>query len=117
MKNIKEAFVLKSIYFTVAGTNHYYGKDFFEKGMRVRLIKEPDNAMDREAVQVMLDGLGKVGYVANSPYTVLGESFSAGRLYDRIGDEATGTVLYILPQGVLCVLDGNDAGECDGGAQ
>lgn len=37
--------------------------------------------------------------------TVVGESYSAGRLYDKIGDEATGTVLYVLPKGVLCVLD------------
>jgi hypothetical protein len=46
-----------------------------------------------------------IGYVANSPYTVLGESMSAGRLYDKIGDEAAGKVLYVLPRGVLCVLD------------
>ena len=31
-----------------------------------------------------MDGLGLIGYVANSPYTVLGESMSAGRLYDKI---------------------------------
>ncbi|MGZ1185693.1 hypothetical protein ACXO3P_00375 [Lactobacillus delbrueckii subsp. bulgaricus] len=37
--------------------------------------------------------LGKIGYVANSPYTVLGESRSAGRLYDLIDDGATGRVL------------------------
>lgn len=27
-------------------------------------------------------------YVANSSYTVIGESMSAGRLYDKIGDTA-----------------------------
>ena len=51
-----------------------------------------------------MDGLGLVGYVANSPYTVQGESMSAGRLYDRIGDKAVGVVKYVLPQGVLCEL-------------
>lgn len=30
---------------------------------------------------------------------------SAGRMYDKIGDTAEGTVLYVLPRGVLCVLD------------
>ena len=35
----------------------------------------------------------------------IGESMSAGRLYDKIEDMAIGTVLYVLPQGVLCVLD------------
>ena len=52
----------------------------------------------------------QIGYVANSPYTVVGESYSAGRLYDKIGDEATGTVLYVLPKGVLCVLDLSEDG-------
>ncbi len=95
---------MEKIYFTIAGTNHYHGADFFKAGMRVRLKKEPDNAYDREAIRVEVEGLGLVGYVANSPYTVLGESFSAGRLYDRIGDTAEGRVLYALPKGVLCCL-------------
>lgn len=48
-------------------------------------------------------GITLIGYVAKSPYTVIGESFSAGRLYDRIGDTARGTVLYVLPKrGTLC---------------
>ncbi len=93
------------IYFTIAGTKHHYGQDFIEKDMKVRLEKEPDNEYDREAIKVMMDGLGHVGYVANSPYTVLGESYSAGRLYDKIGDTAEGTILYVLDKGVLCWLE------------
>ena len=93
------------IYFTIAGTKHHFGQDFMEKDMKVRLEKEPDNEYDREAIKVMLDGLGHVGYVANSPYTVVGESYSAGRLYDKIGDTAEGTVLYVLDKGVLCFLE------------
>ena len=72
--------------------------------MEVKLIKEPDNEFDKEAIKVEMDGLGPVGYVANSPYTVQGESMSAGRIYDRIGDTAVGIVKYVLPQGVLCEL-------------
>ncbi len=30
---------------------------------------------------------------------------SAGRLYDKIGDTATGTILYIIPQGVICYVN------------
>lgn len=73
--------------------------------MSVRLVKEPDNEVDTEAIKVELEGLGHVGYVANSPYTVAGESYSAGRLYDKIGDTAEGTVLYVLPKGVLCYVN------------
>ena len=95
---------MKKIYFTITGTNHHYGKDFFEPAMKVHLMKEPNNEFDKEAIRVELEGLGQVGYVANSPYTVMGESMSAGRLYDRIGDAAEGIVKYVLSKGILCEL-------------
>ena len=72
--------------------------------MKVKLIKETDNEYDKEAIKVELPGLGTIGYVANSPYTVLGESYSAGRLYDKIGDSAKGRILYVMPKGILCEL-------------
>ena len=92
------------IWFTITGTNHYFGDDFLEKGMKVRLEKEPDNKYDREAIRVLLDGMGHIGYVANSPWTVIGESFSAGRLYDKIGSTAVGKVKMITGKGILCTL-------------
>ena len=96
---------MSKCYITVTGLHHYYGADFIEPKMTVRLIKEPDNEYDREAIRVEMDGLGKIGYVANSPHTVQGESFSAGRLYDRIPDTAEATVKYVLPRGILCEVD------------
>ncbi len=108
---------MSRIYFTITGTNHYYGQEFFEPKMSVRLVKEPDNEVDAEAIKVELEGLGHVGYVANSPYTVAGESYSAGRLYDKIDDAAEGTVLYVLPKGVLCYVNPEcliENKECDG---
>lgn len=92
---------MNKMFFTIAGTQFYHGKDFFEKDMKVKLVKEPDNPFDKEAILVKLEGLGDVGHVANSPYTVIGESYSAGRLYDKIGDTAEGTVLYVVDNGVL----------------
>ena len=96
---------MKRIFFTITGTNHHYGHEFFEPNMAVKLIKEPDNEVDKEAIKVELEGIGHVGYVANSPYTVAGESYSAGCLYDKIGDTSEGTVLYVLPKGVLCYVN------------
>ena len=93
------------VYFTIAGTNHYFGDEFFEKDMRVSLEKEPDNEADREAIKVTAEGLGTVGYVANSVFSVLGGSWSAGRLYDKIGDTAEGTVMYVLDKGVVCGIE------------
>ena len=49
-----------------------------------------------------MKGLGKIGYVANSPFTVKGESMSAGRLYDKISDKAKGKVVFILDDGIVC---------------
>lgn len=89
-------------YFTLTGTRHYFGAYFLKKGMRVELEKEPDNEYDKEAIRVNLEGLSKIGYVANSTYTVLGESMSAGRLYDKIGDKAEGKVVLVTERGVLC---------------
>lgn len=97
---------MKDIYFTIAGTSHYHGSEFLKPKMRVKLIKEPDNEWDKEAIRVEVEGLGIIGYVANSPFTVQGESMSAGRLYDYIGKKAKGKVLYVLPKGVLCRVEG-----------
>ena len=40
--------------------------------------------------------------MANSPFTVKGESMSAGRLYDKIGDKAKGKVVFVVDSGVVC---------------
>ena len=80
-----------------------------EPGMEVKLVKEPDNEFDKEAIKVEMEGLSKIGYVANSPYTVVGDSVSAGRLYDQIGEVAYGVVKFVLPQGVVCEIVEEDA--------
>lgn len=95
---------MEKIYFTITGVNHYYGNDFMEPGMEVELEKDPENEYDKEAIKVKMPGLGQVGSVANSPYTVVGDSYSAGRLYDKIGRQAKGKVLYKLPKCTLCEL-------------
>ena len=56
----KETF-MEELYFTIAGCSHYFGSDFMEKGMKVKLEKEPDNEYDKEAIQVKVKGLGKIG--------------------------------------------------------
>ena len=98
---------MKKIYFTITGTQFYHGSDFLKPGMKVRLEKEPDNRYDKEAIKVSAKGLGlgQIGYVANSIKTVIGESWSAGRMYDHFDKKATGTVKVVLPTGVICRLE------------
>lgn len=95
---------MTNIYFTITGTGYYHGKDFFEKDMEVILEKEKDNKYDKEAILVKVPGIGEVGHVANSPHTVIGESMSAGRIYDKFEDTAKGIVRFNLSDGVLCQL-------------
>lgn len=93
---------MEEMYFTIAGCSHYYGTQFMEKGMKVKLEKEPDNPYDKEAIMVKIKGLGKCGYVANSPCIVQGESMSAGRLYDKIGYKAKGKIVFVVGGTAVC---------------
>lgn len=92
---------MDKIYVTLTGTKYYHGKEFLEPGMKLRLVKEPDNPYDKEAIRVELAPMGIIGHVANSANTVLGECYSAGRLYDKIGDKAKAKVVHVLPYGVI----------------
>ena len=76
--------VMKEINLTITGMRHYYGNGVFHVGDILRCRKEPENEYDAEAIQVLLPVYGKVGYIANSPYTVAKGTLSAGRAYDQV---------------------------------
>ena len=99
---------MNKTYITITGTRFYHGNEFLKPGMQVRLVKEPDNKYDREAIVVKLKGLGDIGHVANSVNTVIGESISAGRLYDKIGDTAHAKVMYVTCTGIICKVSKRD---------
>ena len=92
-------------YVTITGLQFRYGSDFLEPNMRIKLTKEPDNEFDTEVIKAELPGLGTIGYVANSPKTVLGECYSAGRLYDKIPDSIYAEVCYVTGRGIVCSVD------------
>ena len=96
---------MKKMYFTITGMNYRYGTEFLNRGDIVRLVKEPDNEFDKEAIKAEMEGLGTIGYVANSWRTVIGESFSAGRLYDKIPDMTYGKILHVLEKGAVGVIE------------
>ncbi len=97
-------------YVTLTGLNYRFGTQPFTVGQKVKLVKEPENDFDREAIRAELPGLGKVGYVANSTHTVLGDCYSAGRIYDKIGAAATAKVKYVLANAVVCSVKGGGYG-------
>ncbi len=92
---------MSKIYITITGTGFRYGMDYLKKGMIVKLIKEPDNKYDKEAIRVEMKPFGKIGYVANSVKTVIGDCYSAGRLYDKIDDKAKAEICYKTNDGVV----------------
>ena len=71
-KVLRKGATMEELYFTIAGCSHYFGSDFMEKGMKVKLEKEPDNEYDKEAIQV------------------------------KIGDKAKGKVVFVVDSGVVC---------------
>ena len=95
---------MAKVFITLTGTKYYHGNDFLKPGMKVKLIKEPDNQYDKEAIKVSMKGIGDIGHVANSPYTVIGDCISAGRLYDRIGNKAEAKVVLITEHGTICKI-------------
>lgn len=89
-------------FFTVVGLRHLgLDTEFIKAGMELELEKEPDNKYDKEAIMVKMEGLGKIGYVANSTHTVVGESYSAGRLYDTFGEKTKARVKYNMGDKLL----------------
>ena len=95
---------MAKVFITLTGTKHYFGNDFLKKGTKIRLEKEPDNEYDKEAIKITYEGLGKIGYVANSSYTAIGDSMSAGRLYDKIGKKAKAKVVLVTEHGTICSI-------------
>ena len=67
IKKMKDAKDMKGMYITIAGTGHYFGTEFMEKGMKVKLVKEPDNEHDREAIAVKMAGLDRGGLRGEQP--------------------------------------------------
>lgn len=106
---------MENTYFvTITGLNHYYGKKPFEIGRIIRLIKEPDNEYDKEAIAAILPFIDKIGYVANSTNTVYDGTISAGRLYDKIEDYAYGKVMFVThSSAIVLVLGKEDVEEPD----
>ncbi len=97
--------LMEHTYFiTITGLEHYYGKKPFEIGRIFKIVKEPDNEHDHEAIAVLLPHVNKVGYVANSPNTVYKGTLSAGRLYDKIDSYAYAQILFITHSSCIAIV-------------
>ncbi len=95
---------MENVFITITGINNYYGKTPFKIGGIVKISKEHNNRYDSEAICVELPMLYTVGYVANSVHTVYQGTHSAGRLYDKMGDYAYASVMFITHSSVIALV-------------
>ena len=93
--------VTHDLFATVVGIENYKGNQVFKLGSIVKLIKEPDNDFDTEAIKCELNYIGKTGYLANSTKTVIKGTMSAGRIYDKIENVSFAEVKFIADDSVI----------------
>lgn len=96
------------MYTTIVGLKHYEGNKAFKIGSIVKLVKEPDNDYDLEAIACESKYIGKTGYIANSAKTVTKGTMSAGRIYDKIEDISFCEVKFISSDSVIAKVLTNE---------
>ena len=100
---------MKNIFVTITGQNHYLGMKPYKVGRIVKLVKDKDNEYDEDAIAVVLPFIDVIGYVANSTNTVFQGTYSAGRIYDKIGDSVFAEIMFITHSSVIArVLTENE---------
>ena len=92
------------LYTTIVGLNNYEGNKVFKVGSIVKLLKEPDNDYDLEAIVCEVKYIGKTGYLANSVKTVIKGTMSSGRIYDKIDKISFCEVKFISQNSVIAKI-------------
>lgn len=79
----------------IAATRFYEHFAPFSEGTVVDLIKESENEHDSDAIRVEINGR-TVGYVANSPYTLIEEVKSATKIKNLFENRTRAKVMFIF---------------------
>ena len=72
------------MFITVMAFKNLNGERALKLDVIIKLVKEPDNKYDTEAIACEMRYFGKIGYVANSTNTVIKGCMSSGRVFDKI---------------------------------
>lgn len=83
------------MYITIQAFENMHGSKPLKLDGIVKLVKEPSNHYDQEAIACEMRHFGKIGYVSNSVNTVTIGTMSGGRLYDKITDEYFAKIKFI----------------------
>ena len=95
---------MENIFVTITGQNQYLGLKPFKIGRVIKLVKDRDNEFDEDAIRAELPFIDTIGYVANSTNTVYKGTYSAGRLYDKIGEEAFAQIMFITHSSAIAMI-------------
>ena len=95
---------MENIFITITGHQSFLGLKPYKVGRIVKLVKEHDNEHDEDAIRVELPFIDTIGYVANSTNTVYKGTHSAGRLYDKIGEEAFAQIMFITHSSAIALI-------------
>ena len=104
---------MENIFVTITGQSAFLGLKPFKVGRVVKLVKERDNEFDEDAIRAELPFIDTIGYVANSTNTVYKGTYSAGRLYDKIGDEAFAQIMFITHSSAIAMILPPDEDNCE----
>ncbi len=85
----------KDMLFTITGRDFYENDVRLYMGLNLKLVKEPSNKYDSDAIAVYANDK-KIGYVANSDYTIYEQTYSASELQDKIGPVTKGKYITDL---------------------
>ena len=96
------------MYITITSFQNMHGSKPLKLNTIVKLVKEPDNKYDTEAIACEMRYFGKIGYVANSTNTVVIGCMSAGRVYDKINDEYFARIKFITGQTAIAKILSSD---------
>lgn len=87
----------KDTLINITGTYFYKEASPLLKGVVVDLVKESENIHDRDAIRVERNG-ETVGYVANSPYTLVDGVKSATQIKDIVDDDQKAEIMFRYAQ-------------------
>lgn len=83
------------MYITVIAFKNMHDSKPLKLNGIIKLLKEPENKYDTEAIACEMRYFGKIGYVANSTDTVIRGCMSSGRVFDKINDEYYAKIKFI----------------------
>lgn len=92
------------MFITVLSFKNLHGEKAIKLDGIIKLVKEPDNKYDTEAIACEMRYFGKIGYVANSTNTVIKGCMSSGRVFDKIDNEYFAKIKFITKDSVIAKI-------------